>query len=427
MDLSRWYQKINLSNLPYNKIMEKKDLEIIKEGSAEVYVLSTDRDLVPSKSMNVFYNEKMEINRDISNLALIAYYNLYNPEHLIVIDSMAASGISSIRMLMECKNIKKMYINDLNSMAVELIQKNIALNKLDINNIQIKVSNKDANLLFSELAQKTYVSSDSEHNKANVISIDPFGTPNVYLDSAFKAIQKFNGLMCITATDTAVLFGVRPNACVRKYLAKPLRTDYTKEIGSRILVCFIARIANVNKLGIYPLLTFYSSHFIRVFCLTFKKVKTISNYFNDYGYIIHCHNCGHRASFQSNILKVPKMCPICGKDKNLDYAGPLWINMLHDREFIMESLKINESMEYSNKKRINKLLNFALEEIPMPVSYYNIHKLSQELRLAIVPKIDEIIISIKKKGYNASRTQFDFTSIKTNMDIKSLKSLLLEI
>ncbi len=133
--------------------MEKKDLEIIKEGSAELYVHSVDRDLVPSKSMNVFYNEKMELNRDISNLALIAYNNLYNPEHLIVIDSMAASGIGSIRMLMECKNIKKMYINDLNSLAVELIHKNISLNKLDINNIQIEVSNKDANLLFSELAQ----------------------------------------------------------------------------------------------------------------------------------------------------------------------------------------------------------------------------------------------------------------------------------
>ncbi len=63
----------------------------------------------------------------------------------------------------------------------------------------------------------------------------------------------------------------------------------------------------------------------------------------------------------------------------------------------------------------------------MPVSYYNIHKLSQELRLVNVPKIDEIINSIKNKGYKASRTQFDFISIKTNMDIKSIKSLLLEI
>ncbi len=41
---------------------------------------------------------------------------------------------------MECKNIKKMYINDLNSIAVELIQRNLALNKLDNNNIQIKDS-----------------------------------------------------------------------------------------------------------------------------------------------------------------------------------------------------------------------------------------------------------------------------------------------
>ena len=71
--------------------MLKKDLTLIKEGSVEFYIYNIDQGSVPSKSMNVFYNKKMEINRDISTLAINAYSNLYNQQNLIIIDSMAAT------------------------------------------------------------------------------------------------------------------------------------------------------------------------------------------------------------------------------------------------------------------------------------------------------------------------------------------------
>ena len=128
----------------------------------------------------------------------------------------------------------------------------------------MEVSRKDSNYLFSEITQNTLNSPEENLQKPNIISIDPFGTPNLYLDAAFKAIQRVNGLLCITATDTAVLFGVRPLSCIRKYMSKPLHTEYSKEIGARILIYFISRIANMNNMGIIPILTFYTSHFIRV-------------------------------------------------------------------------------------------------------------------------------------------------------------------
>jgi len=93
--------------------MDNKDFISIKEGAAEIYVHSADKDSIPSKSMNVFYNKKMEINRDITNLAIIAYTKLFNQDPLIILDSMAASGVSSIRMLKECENIKKIYRGNL--------------------------------------------------------------------------------------------------------------------------------------------------------------------------------------------------------------------------------------------------------------------------------------------------------------------------
>ena len=408
------------------KNKERIHFSVINEGSTEFYIHSSDKNSVPSKAMAVFYNKKMEINRDISNLAISAYNKLINQDSLVIVDLMAASGVSSIRMLNECKNIKKIYINDINPKAVEILHKNISLNDFDNHSAQIEISQKDANLLLTEISQHSYLQSTNKEQKSNIISIDPFGTPNVYLDSAFKAIQKVNGLLCITATDTPVLFGIRPKTCLRKYMSKPLHTEYCKEIGARILIYFISRIANVNTLGIVPLLTFYSSHFLRVFCITFKDRNKISKFFKNYGFIIHCNKCGYRSAFHNNVLALLNKCPLCDNEK-IDYAGPLWVGEIHDRNYIEEILTLNEKFQFTNQKKIKKILYLAKEEIGMPISYYNIHKLCHELKISLVPKLETIIYVIREKGFKISRTSFDFLSIKTNMDIKSIKKTLIEL
>ena len=406
--------------------MKNNEFVKIREESSDFYIHARDSSLIPSKSMNVFYNKKMILNRDITNLAISAYKNLYNQNDLIIVDSMAASGISSIRILNECKDVKKIYINDINSRAIELIKKNLKLNNLDKISSEVEISKKDANFLFLEITQKRFLSTNNQE-VPNIISIDPFGAPNLYIDSAFKAIKNNHGLICITATDTAVLFGIKINACIRKYLAKPLHTEYCKEIGSRILTYFISRIANINKMGIIPLLTFYSGHFIRVFCLLFKNKRKITQSFKNYGYILHCNNCGYRFSFRDKILKIPRECPLCYNKESLDYAGPLWIDKIHDINFLNEILGLNKTSKFLNKKRIEKLLNFAIEEIDLPISYYNIHKLCQNLKLPSVPKIEDIISRIEEIGYLCSRTHFDFLSIKSDLDLPAIKNILVEL
>ena len=386
-----------------------------QEGSVKFLLHEIDNDTIPSKSMNVFYNERMEINRDISILAIIAYSKNISQKSLVIVDSMAASGIGSIRLLKNTKNVEKIYLNDINPIAVELIKTNLELNKVEPK--QVEVLNKDATLLFSEISRNSAL--------PDVISIDPFGTPNLYIDSAFKAIKKDNGLLCITATDTAVLFGVKPKVCIRKYMAKPLHTDYCKEIGARILMSFISRIANINNLGIRPLLTFYSNHFIRIFALSFRgKSKISKDLPKSYGYIIHCKSCGNRSSNIENLLKIPQKCPICLNENHLSYSGPLWVGELHQKPYLEEISLLNEKFNFKNKNIIRKILKFALNEIDMPISYYNIHKISQQLKLSSIPKLEDIIKIIEEKGYRASRTHFDFISIKTDMKIDELKNVL---
>ena len=78
-------------------MMDNHNYKVIKEGLAYFYVNEEDYNAVPSKSMSVFYNKKMLLNRDITSLAINAYFSIYKPPSLIVLDSMAASGIGAIR------------------------------------------------------------------------------------------------------------------------------------------------------------------------------------------------------------------------------------------------------------------------------------------------------------------------------------------
>jgi tRNA (guanine26-N2/guanine27-N2)-dimethyltransferase len=402
---------------------EETDLTKASENSFDFYIHKKDLSIIPSKSMHVFYNKKMELNRDISILAILAYNKIFNNEPLNVVDSMAASGIGSIRLFKSSDNIETILFNDINPLAIKIIEKNLKLN--DINKKKVILTNIDANLLFINITQRLIQNKYKINFHPNIIMIDPFGTPNLYIDSALKAIKKKDGLLCITATDTPVLFGVRSKACLRKYMSKPLHNEYCKEIGARILIYFISRIANLNNLSIRPILTFYSNHFIRIFVLTSKNKENIHEIITkNYGFIIHCMKCGYRISIPNNPLDGPNKCPNCGESEKIDYSGPIWKGELHDPAFLKEVNSLNAKFEFSNKKKIDKIIKFACEEIGMPISYYNIHKLCQKNKLPNIPKIEELMEILEKKGFTSSRTHFDFTSFKTDANIAEIEKIL---
>src|SRR3989344_5609944 len=162
-------------------------MRIITEGSIKLKVPKADK---VSKEMGVFYNPVMSLNRDISVLLL----NSTNKNNLQIADPLAASGIRSIRFLKELnKNkIKKIYINDNNKEAFKSIKYNLALNKIQHKNNKIKLFNDDANLFLIKSTGFDY------------IDVDPFGTPNPFLDAACKRLAR-EGIMAVTATDTSAL------------------------------------------------------------------------------------------------------------------------------------------------------------------------------------------------------------------------------
>ena len=80
----------------------------------------------------------------------------------------------------------------------------------------------------------TIVSSDGKIKVKDIdyIDIDPFGSPNPFLDSAIA--NKKYVYLAITSTDTSGLAGSYKNACLRKYWALPLHTPKTRVcVGSK--------------------------------------------------------------------------------------------------------------------------------------------------------------------------------------------------
>jgi len=71
--------------------------------------------------------------------------------------------------------------------------------------------------------------------------LDPFGCLTNFLDAAFRNV--FNGgVIVVSATDVASLYGTCPAPALRNYGARIVRTDFVKEMAVRVVVSALARL-----------------------------------------------------------------------------------------------------------------------------------------------------------------------------------------
>lgn len=76
-----------------------------------------------------------------------------------------------------------------------------------------------------------------------LLDLDPYGCAAKFLDPAVQAVQN-GGLLCVTATDMAILCGNTPETCRAKYGSVSLRGKFCHEMALRILLCSIESAAN---------------------------------------------------------------------------------------------------------------------------------------------------------------------------------------
>lgn len=406
--------------------IEYEEIEI-EEGQVR-FVLPVEKNKIEdkiSKKMPVFYNDVMVLNRDLTIL-MIKIYSKFLSRKVTFMDTMAASGIRSMRLLKETNVCEKIYINDLNPLAIQYIKKNMQLNGININNYQLFT--EEAKFFMDRFHYIEKPGRERGHNYCDIIDVDPFGSPSQYISSALQSIE-LGGLLCVTATDTPVLFGIRKEQCVRKYLTKPIKTEYIKEMGTRILIYFIMKIAHIYELYIEPVLSMSSDHFIRVFIIIRKGIGGVNRNISECGYYLHCNVCGWRDVEKFQISEKEKTSYICPKCKGaLIKSGLMWFGRLHSADY--QRVLWDELNYYTNKtlnsyNKIKKYLQLSQDEDKYAPYYYSIPKITDNMNLT-QPNFEELFSRVQKLGYMISRTHFDPNAIKTNADIDIIKKIIAE-
>jgi len=340
--------------------------KIITEGKAKIKVPKEEK---VSKKLPVFYNPVMKLNRDISVLLL----NSVGDKYMQIGLPLAGTGVRGIRFLLELKTskIKNISFNDWNKEAVKIIKDNLRLNKLK--NKKIKIENIDANLFLLQSTGFDY------------IDIDPYGSPNPFLDAAVKRIAR-NGILAVTATDTSALAGAFPNACLRKYWARPLRNETKHENGIRILIRKVQLIGAEHNKALIPIFSYSVEHYYRVFFRVEKGKQKVDKLLKEHGYFKE--------------------------------AGPLWLGKLWHTKLV------NNMIKECKEEGLLKFLKIIKDESKIDVvGFYDIHRFCKKNKLKI-PKKDVLIKKIRKAGYRAAETSFTPEGMRSHIGEKNLIRVL---
>ena len=387
--------------------------EIVKEGQVSVVVpklaayVKEVWEYAPSKAP-VFYNPAMEPNRDLAVLALQTYQKTLERE-ISVCEPLTGCGIRGIRFAVEVKGVRKIFVNDINPEAAKLAGFNVERNKLTS---RVLVANEDANLFLSRYA--------APRKRFDCIDVDPFGSPVPYLDAALRALRN-GGLLALTATDLAPLCGVHPNACVRKYGGKPLRTEYCHELAVRLLVGCLTMMAAKHEIGVEVLFSHSTDHYIRVYAVVHYGARLADNSVRMMGCLLHCFSCFHRETSRGINCPLKRDCVECGSKLNV--AGPLWLGKIADENFCSLMKREADGRGLKQEKRILKLMSLVQNEAEAPVTYYVVDKICDKLNLS-VPPLMKVIEGVKKAGFQATLTHFNSRGVKTAPPAKGGKEVV---
>ncbi len=347
----------------------------IKEGRARVLVPELPPGVHPANAP-VFYNPAMKLNRDLT----VSFLRVVKPRKIL--DALSGTGIKGIRIMLESDPRGEVVFNDINPLAVDLINKNLALNGLEA-----RVENMDANILMRT-------------ERFDFIDLDPFGSPAPFVDSAASNMKK--GYISVTATDTSALTGTYPRSGLRKYAVIVSRTSFMHELGVRALIGFVVREFAKYALALRPVLSQATLHYYRVIfevrpgrMRAVKAMKTLK-------WLVYDRNTEDR--WYSEI-----------QEPGFENLGPVWSENLFDEEIISRMEPVSDES--------GEFLNLAREEARFNLPYVDTHVLAKVYGFDPV-KVDAIIDALEASGFSASRTHFCHHCIKTDAQPSQIASLL---
>ncbi len=339
--------------------------ELIEEGNVRLFVDSA-YSKITSKTLSVFYNPVMAHNRHVS-LEVIKHF--FKDKSLIRIGlPFSGSGIRGLRILKDdaLSNRVEVYFNDISENAFINIKKN-----LELNNVSGRVSCMDANMFL--LNSKGF----------DYIDIDPFGSPNHFISSAMQRLSR-NGILAVTATDTAALTGTYPKTTKWKYWSSVFLTPEKHEIALRILIRKVQLLGMQFEREAVPLLSYYKDHYYRMFFVVKKNKTLASKLLNKHTYYV--------PYFFNKIL------------------GPLYSGLLQNKAFL--------------KNFDDDFIKSVYGELDV-LGFIDVHQLMRLVKKDF--KTSVLIKALINNGFDASRTHFSYKGLKTTASFNDVVKIIKKI
>lgn len=334
---------------------------------------------------------------------------------LVICEALAASGLRAIRYAKELGDaVSKIIANDADRSAVSAMQRNSKYNGA-VPEAKILPQHDDARMLLMR------------HERCfDVVDIDPYGSPNVFLEPAVQAVNE-GGLLCVTATDMAVLCGSSGEACWAKYGSYPVKGKYCHEYAVRTLLHAIEAAANKYKRYIVPVMSLSIDFYVRVFARVYtspSKVK-LSGCKMSYVYqssgcdsfymqpVARMHEKKGVTKYTPGVVSVPDTCPETGK--HLYVGGPIWADPIHDMVWvknIRKELERNKS-RYPGWDKVHGFIVSVSEELVDVPLYVSVHSLAATLKCE-PPNLTLFRSAIINAGYRVSISHASALAVKTD-------------
>ncbi|XP_025059652.1 tRNA (guanine(26)-N(2))-dimethyltransferase isoform X5 [Alligator sinensis] len=335
---------------------------------------------------------------------------------LRVLEGLAASGLRSIRFAQEVPGLHAVIANDFSARAVELMGRNVQLNGVGH---LVTPSQADARMVMYQ--------SKAEKKPFDVIDLDPYGSPAIFLDAAVQALSE-GGLLCVTCTDMAVMAGNSGETCYSKYGAMSLKGKFCHEMALHILLHSLDLRANCYQRYVVPLLAISVDFYIRVFVRIFTGQAKVKASASKQALVYHCVGCGthhlqrlgkvtsHGSNFKYSPASGPPMGTLCEHcQQRHQLGGPIWAEPLHDMAFVERVLGALEAnpRRFRTQDRIQGILSMVTEELSEVPLYYTLDHLSSTIRCN-TPSLLQFRSALLHAGYQVSLSHACKNTIKTD-------------
>lgn len=334
------------------------------------------------------------------------------------LDLMAGCGIRSLRWGLEARGAShqpvELWANDADQERGPLLAANLEpLHACD--GVSLNLSHQPAERLLRE----AYL----EHRFFDLIDLDPFGCPNVLLQSTLQAMR-FGGVLLLASTDGRSPTGHDRFAAVRRFGAAARAHPSSWELALRLQLAAVAREAWLLGRGLEPLFSFSDGRTFRVAVRMRQRIRSGEE--QQLGFLARCERCGDQAVQAMLDLQGWRPCACTDGCGRWAVSGPLWIGPLQDVSQINGLLEISNSLDaalsmelregqdLTLSPRSRRMLDGLIADPGQPACCWSTAELSRRLQLKGPPAIEPLVAALRACGHSASVSGVMAGQVRTN-------------